>query len=818
MVPFSSSPPSTPDNRLRVPKGKTADPYSLYGSEPSTTPAGPPPSSTNSFTPAGPPPTSFLGSSHLGSGKSLFPSKPPKLAQDTLGLHNKPRVSSGSYTAPSSRQQQVPLNDVGNPIVLDDDDDEEEGEDGSQDENMEEEGDDNGAGYGQYTSNDRRLGLSPQSDDFRSSAPFDWAALAQDSRSSPAKNFKRSYGGLGVSHQSQPENRIAKRKSSTIPTIARKLARQFGQPALDEPDKLILETEEQIKKLYDEEVDTDRKLEEVLTEVPQALCRSWEAIVNQTKQDVVMDQEYTVLIGPSDEDPSFHNAVFLGNLMLKLHHPRVVKRSFVDGLPKIEAIPWMLLSWLIAHHNPYKGVLSSLRSYEPNATAHVDYWNIVCAATVRGDIADVIRVFQGSEFQYAQTAEIDGQRSQGYQRDQLSSIKTAINGAISVLESCPGLTEANWHVTGNDWAVFRKRVEKAISELSSFAEGRDADFDPSSSAISEAKNFGLKKPSSALSRSARKAGSKVPWTIYTNLKTFYGILLGGATELLSFAQDWVEATIALTIWWNGDDDDEIAATSLATTRKAIRSSYAQSERSVDVNPISAYLRRLAYAYDRVTGDAAFVINSNHPMEIGLASLFEGDVEGVLGLLQGWSIPVASAITEIATVAQWYEAPPGDAHGNGFDESDLMVLSYGQPEKGLSKDGILVTYAELLFERDPIPKPHSRGETIEGWELSLEVLKRLDDELLAGRKVAALLDQMSVESDHRADKLINICRSFNLDGPACEIAEVCRCFSPQRAHSNFHRNMRRMQPRIQMHMGLLSSIMLGLIIPKRSKMY
>jgi hypothetical protein len=48
----------------------------------------------------------------------------------------------------------------------------------------------------------------------------------------------------------------------------------------------------------------------------------------------------------------------------------------------------------------------------------------------------------------------------------------------------------------------------------------------------------------------------------------YGILLGGATEIISFAQDWVEATIGLTAWWNGDDNDEIALGSLAMTRRS----------------------------------------------------------------------------------------------------------------------------------------------------------------------------------------------------------------------------------------------------------
>lgn len=67
-VPQSSSPPSTPGANRRT--------GNSLASHPSTTPAGPPPSSTNSFTPLGPPPSSPLGSSRTHPQHAAFLSKP----------------------------------------------------------------------------------------------------------------------------------------------------------------------------------------------------------------------------------------------------------------------------------------------------------------------------------------------------------------------------------------------------------------------------------------------------------------------------------------------------------------------------------------------------------------------------------------------------------------------------------------------------------------------------------------------------------------------------------------------------------------------
>src|SRR6186713_1926532 len=109
-VPFSSSAPSTPAQKQR---GRNSNPFAALSTGPSTTPAGPPPSATNSFTPAGPPPSSVFGSSQLGPGTALFSSKSTKSNKTTQNSQSHPRGSSGtSFFAPSSRTQKIPLNDV----------------------------------------------------------------------------------------------------------------------------------------------------------------------------------------------------------------------------------------------------------------------------------------------------------------------------------------------------------------------------------------------------------------------------------------------------------------------------------------------------------------------------------------------------------------------------------------------------------------------------------------------------------------------------------------------------------------------------------
>ena len=599
------------------------------------------------------------------------------------------------------------------------------------------------------------------------------------------QSFRSSFAG-GVD--------IPKKKDSAIPGILRGLA--AGGQAMDvtESDELILATEDIVSRLYN--IDTeDVALQAALSTASEDLTRIWHSCVDSDARHLGT-AEYVVGIGPNEDAPSTTKASFLSTILLQLHHPPPLKgkqafafsrsaraSTFSESSNNSQVPlrpsppPKVLLEWLNTYHNPYPTATIDLQTYQPNPTAHLNFWDIVFSAMLRGRIADVIRILKEADFRHARTALDDAQGHDGYRGVQLGNITRVVNRAIMVLELCPAMKDEDWDVKGTDWVVFRRRVEQAAADLATFAEGRDREAEDDNRHF-RAENFGIQgslASMASLSQSTRKAESKVPWTIYQNLKAIYGLLLGGTTETISFAQDWVEATIGLTAWWDGDDNDEITRGSMGMSRRSIRRSQSFAPRSVDVDVLTAYLRRLSYAFDRVTDDTdeeAFQINSMNPVEVGLASIFEGNVEGVIGLLRGWSLTITSAVVEVASLGGWLGIPSGTKMMNNFNESDLMVLSYGQDKQRLGKDEILVEYAEALADRDVIQSEQQNIER-EGWELSVEILGRLDDDVLSSTKICQLLDELSLDSGERVDNLLNICSELGLDSQTRRIAEVRR---------------------------------------------
>lgn len=822
-VPLSSSPPSTPGSRPGY-ESNQRPPFSSFALNPSTTPAGPPPSSARSFTPAGPPPSSAFGSSRLESGNGLFQPKPrlgsgrnsqrsrnspsfkpvqTRKPSSTL-FKRSPRSRIGSerrgntFAVPSSTLQSSQISDTetGSDEDMDGDDEDLDQDEGSKEgESMEVDSD------AENRLPEPSFVEGSQQGSVRSSGNYDWAQYGSSVNDRPVHNVRSPQIPQGrASTPPKPIRHNAlspiKKKDSAIPTLVRDFAKQIGPPRLSEPDKLILETDASVSQLYQGEIsyeEQEQLLEAALVAVPAALKKLWQFCCNEEKNDPPSEGASMIGIGPRDYESSLQKANFLGTLLLDLHHPPAVKgrqafaapsrasfrssfSSSVQAPLKLAPYPQILLDWLAVHHDPYRSAIKDLNAYHPSSTAHGNFWDIIFCSTMRGKLTDVIQVLKDADFEHARTARDDGQSKGGYHGAQLDTVNHVVHLTIELLESSPAVRDGDWDVTGSDWRIFRKKVEQALSNLMEYAEGRDRDLDLTESTF-EAENFGIRTTSTALSRSARRAESRVPWTVYQNLKAVYGILLGGTTEIITLAQDWVEATIALTVWWDGSDDEEIAVGSLAMTRQSLRHSQARVSRSVDSNPSAAYLRRLAYAFEKVTDDSnedpgqePFKINPLNIVEVGLASIFEGDVEGVLGLLRSWSMPITTAIIEVASQANWFEPAAGTALVDGFDESDLLVLSYGQPAKGLTRDGILVEYAQMLFTRESL-KDKQSGVSKEGWELSMKLFTRLDDTALANKQVGEFLGRLSLHSDHRADKMIGICRAFGLDREASNIAEV-----------------------------------------------
>ncbi|KAL8712062.1 MAG: hypothetical protein Q9225_007012, partial [Loekoesia sp. 1 TL-2023] len=827
-VPLSSSPPSTPDSRRSFGGGHGFTSNS-YISHPSTTPAGPPPSSTNYFTPAGhPPPSSLFGSSQLKSNNRLFGSKPT--SSNVLAARSNDQISplgeekskqqawdrsanssllGSTPLRPAQRGSTFAVPDLSSPIDLTATNDDEEDDSGD---DMEGEDEERNAAYSELFEDDTMRSDSLAHREASSRTPLK-SSIANGSLASPGgidwanSNFGSSIGAgtprstkrLRDSTAANDASTLARppakkqRKDSAIPGIIQNISSNLGGAKLQETDHLILETEAWVEQIYQEEAlpeGREKAVENILPLATAALCNLWRTRGVQIPMDVRMEDDVVIGIGPDENADPLQKATFVAPLLLQLHHPPPItgkqvfasSRSFrmsqsAAGLDSIQPpkratpLPKIFHDWLEKHHNPYGSAITDLRIYHPNPTAHINYWDILFNMLLRGKVFDVVQTLRKSNFQYARTAREDT-GSDGYQGVMLKNIATMVNRMAVVFEQCPILREDDWNITGNDWSLFRKRVEQALADLTVFVEGNSEEQERAVPEL-EAPNFGLRSTTSSLGQSVREAERKIPSIIYENLKTLYGILLGKTAEIVSSAQDWVEATLGLTIWWDGeDDDDENLATSLMQSRRSLRRSQIRGHRTVDLNPTAAYVRRLAAAFERVTDEDdpdLFQINSNNSVEVGLASVFEGNVEGVIGLLRCWSLPVSSAVVEIASLGGWFESSARPEKVAGFNQSDLMVLSYGQQEQGLTSDAILIDYADALFKRDPL-KYLVSGRQIEGWEMSMQILSRLDDEELGIKKLRELLQQLPLTSDKRVDKLLRLCQGFGLDREASDVAE------------------------------------------------
>lgn len=819
-VPLSSSPlaPSTPGSDKRhtsfFPNG--------YASNPSTTPAGRPLSSVDSFTPADPPPSSIFGSSQLGSGRTLFKKKPSPAANSgsRRSVNSAPSNSinqsklaryldkSGRFDLrnsnglPSKNTIRVPSSSPPSRPADDSDQEEEyETESFNEDEDAEgsEVGDgtmDVGMGVDDRLPEPGSITKPVSNGTFANEASLDLGSSILDET---PRGMKRARGSAMI-HYAPPRSAKKHRKpmqDSAVPGIAKNMATRMGIAKLSERDNFITKTEDILQEeFYGTETSDNTPEKALIAALPntsERLSQFWRSYRDHDRANAPPMQDVTIGIGPAESEPALHKSIFLAALLLQLRHPPTAKgkqawavtrlnrsssllNSFQDApIPaNPTAFPRILIDWMEKEHNAYQSTINEVQSLHPNPTAHSNYWDIIHVCTMRGKLGEVLRILSISNFHHARTAREDGQGDEGYNGMQVKNIERVVNRAIQVLELCPALQDDDWNVTGNEWIIFRRRVQQAMEDLATFAEARDRDLDATQSTF-DSSNFGLLSTTMSLTQSTRRAESRVPWTVYQKLKVMYGILLGEATEILSSAQDWVEATVGLTIWWNGDDDEDIAVSSLAQTRRSLGPSRSRGPRLVDVNANPAYLRRLAYAFawsTDETDDDLFQINSMNPVEVGLASLFEGNVPGVIGLLRGWSLPVVSAVAEIASAGGWFETSVGNNLMDlDLDENDRLLLNgHRIQEPPMTRDTILMEYATALSKKAEIQRGHGKA-AYEGWELSITLLSRLDDDSVAQKRVGELLDRLDLDSDSRINKILETCQDFNMVKEARSITEV-----------------------------------------------
>ncbi|KAJ5096328.1 hypothetical protein NUU61_005684 [Penicillium alfredii] len=828
-VPYDSSPPSTPDK----------DKSRSFWSNVSTTPAGPPPSTAKSFTPQGPPPSDPYTSSQMGSlskpdfstSKSLFtrsgnintndsifgssfgstdygpkrtqaPSAKPFAASESrFGATNGSTFGqSGNFGQSNgfATSQMSEYNDE-----YDEGDEEMEPEEEMEEEEEEEEVEDAEGDMDMSRGPSHRLSFLDSN--FGNPLPPQSPALGQRKPiyTNPTDAKRPRLDERWANQSPVRKTKLSPKKASAMPSILHNLVSRSRIPAVDEPSDMIINTEDALGRLYDELRETEYKpvdIDAVLSYIANKLAATWDTCADRS--GITRPYGAKSSIGPGEQAPNLVKASFLASLLLQIHHPsrssapiasasnpaaRTTPNSMVKAMARASVatpLPQILLDWLNGNHASQTNDLQALRYVEPNPTASSNFWDIINAAVLRGRFAEVADVFRSADFNYARSALEDGLVQPGYRGMQLQNIQRCINKALQILDSCPGFQDDDWDITGPDWTQYRKRVLAAVNDLEEFAEGegREVPEMPVQENRFQAVNFGLNnfghKPM-PFTQSARMAESRVPWSIYQNLRSLYRIILGDTASIKANSRDWVEATIGLTAWWDGEDDDgapglDFRASTSSNDFQRSRGSRNQL-RAVDRNLRDAYLRRLDLAFSSAVNEpsanAGFQPNTMSSLEVGLAAVFEGNVQGVVELLQTWSLCVATGVAEVAWLGGWFDAGGSSKKLPGLSESDLMVLSFGQDNQAsanrVSRDDILRRYAFGLYDRRSVENETGARE---GWEMALEVLSRLDDADQMKKAVAEIVDKLPLENIGQLDKLVVLCSDLGLEDQGRRVSE------------------------------------------------
>jgi hypothetical protein len=706
---------------------------------PSSTPAGPPPGmSKHLFGNTRP---TFNPNSYDYASNSLFGSSPPKpsmfegagtgsISTSTAG---RPPTQRGRITKPG--QFQAPTNTL--------------------------QRDAEGESEEEYTDEEQQDDEDMDEDDYtEEDEPF-----SPQRRNKTQTKFSQSVVSRTSANDMDPSPALVrsgtKQTQFDLLALAKGLTSNSDRQSLHESDHIILETERLVEKVQESlQSDSLDKRTEVLGTVAQQLIATWPDASKSNSQELSQARQ-------------------LAALLLTLHNPpQIGLNQRANALSLVPAradskqytpIPRVLLDWL---NSTFSGVsevgevLKETRGY----SRHSSFWEAVHVSIVRGNFSQTMRLLQGAQLEHAETAEHDGLGTTGYVGSHLQYANYALRQAIDLLRECPAIASEDWDIKGHDWSIFRQRVHQVHASLEEFAEG-DSTSRHSVSQPFKAAHFGISQTQASfqLSVASRKAESKVPWSVYENLGRVYQLLLGNEEEILTLSADWIEAVVGLGVWWNGEEEDS-AQGSLAASRRSIMRS--QRVRPVDVTPVKAYCQRLSSALAAViqNSDEDFSVNAVDRFEVGLACVFDDNVEGALQVLQGWSLTIAAAVAELASAGEWFTSAKGLM--DQFDQSDLMVLSYTEQQqpKGVTKDDLLVAYSNLLPARGQLTGKDGQTSK-EGWEIAVQILGRLDDGMTANDRIERILNDLPLESSARVDKISQLCHNLGLSQHAVIIAQV-----------------------------------------------
>ena len=356
------------------------------------------------------------------------------------------------------------------------------------------------------------------------------------------RGLKRSRYGqvMGSTFRSSRAARLNTRQS-TIAPVAKTFAKP-GPESLEEPDELILKSEQLLSAL-DVIAKTGGRadLDSLTTKTAQQLTDLWKKNVSTLSVPGG--------IGPKQQKSNLDKANYLASLLLRLYHPFTTTHTpkpdtaafgrssrfmhLVQQRDTVTTVPRSLLDWLNTYHNPFPEDLPEVLQHRPSPIAHEKFWDMVYATTLRGDLATAISLLEKADFTQADTAMDDGYDEPGYFGRQADAAVYVTSRCAELLRTCPAYAEDDWDVKNAEWSIFRNRVRREIQELEAYAESESKDRDTlmEGSNVFHSSTAGPGRNGLSFSTASRRAESKVPWTVYQNLKILYNQLQGLKDEI-----------------------------------------------------------------------------------------------------------------------------------------------------------------------------------------------------------------------------------------------------------------------------------------------
>lgn len=523
-----------------------------------------------------------------------------------------------------------------------------------------------------------------------------------------------------------------------------------GIATITESPQLILRTEHLVCRLYDEGVgieDNAEKMDNSLVNITYRLVKLW----NDYSEGLPRPEgEDFATVGPAASAEPFEKAAYIAQLVLRMHHAR-----FDDGMETEEAPPLteILFDWMRSAHNLFPEQVREVGRHTPSPACHSLYWQTLRNALLRGDITAATQLLRSAGWEHVRK---NPRGEYAYTGLALENVRRCVAAICDLLDQCPATAALDWDVLNSSWTLFRVQARGSLDKLRLFAEGNDA-------SVLDRDGEAPASRGQLISTMARKAASQIPWDIYENLQIVYGIILGDPEAVKDTAQDWCEATLGLFGWW--DDDNE--------HRRSLSQPHSQSFGASGSRLIVSgdYFDRLASAF-HVVIDSDLQPNIMNPVEVALASAFEGNISAVIGLLRTWSLPVACTVAEVASLGQWLPRneprPPLPMGDLDMDDLALLGIPSAVMEDSI-KDKTLLLYARELAGIE-----HLSPER-DGWELAIELLGRMDvpekSEETVSELLRDLLARLNEGSSATVDKMWRILNDLGMINFAEETAEV-----------------------------------------------